>query len=58
MGRSVTEDELRVALGDALLALNKENIDKITQSELVTLNKIGLRLIYHILNELKINIDG
>ena len=55
---TVTEEELRQALGKALISLNKATIKQADKYQLLLFNKIALRLIAEILKELNISIDG
>lgn len=53
-----TEEQLRIALGNSLISLNKEVVNNKTEMERLLLNKFALKLIDNILKELHINIDG
>lgn len=53
-----TDNDLRIALGNALISLNNETIVSSSKKERIILNKLALKLISNILKELNIKTHG
>ena len=49
-----TQNEIRIALGNALMDLNKNVINEVPQEQKIMLNKLSLRLISMVLANLGI----
>ena len=60
--RTISEEELRKALGNALLKINNDFLQSLSKNEILVMNKVALRLIRNILTELNItdwsNLNG
>lgn len=52
--KKISEEQLRVALGNALISLNAEILNNRTPEEKIMMNKLALKLISNTLTELGI----